>query len=76
MFQYSFSKSKSLYCTLLIVSYFRRKVSVPARGTSVTNLISISYTLFVVFLHLAPLQGGKDAAFGKRRKAGEGGLGF
>ena len=33
-------------------------------------------TILLHNLHLAPLQGGEDAAFGKGCKAREGGLGF
>ena len=33
-------------------------------------------SLLTGYLHLAPLQGGEDAAFGKGCKAREGGLGF
>ena len=52
MFQYSFSKSKSYFCILLIVSYFRRKVSVPARGTKrLCILLIISNLQSLCFLH-------------------------
>ena len=43
MFQYSFSKSKSYFCTLLIVSYLHRTVSVPARGTEKDSLTAVFF---------------------------------
>lgn len=72
----TYTKERIQVGNYLTFNWFSLMVSGPARGTSVTNLISISYTLFVVFLHLAPLQGGKDAAFGKGCKTGEGGFGL
>ena len=50
MFQYSFSKTKTRNYILLAISYFRRIVSVPARGTEKDSLAAVFFHAYCLRL--------------------------